>query len=154
MDDRPKVTENGRMWAVLSYASFLIGFPIGILPLLMRDDEFALYHAKHSTAVWLAVFATTMLLTLMYTGVFFATCGVGAFFVLPLFLAPAGWAMVTGIHGLILAVNDEWQEPFGTFGLGEALFSKVEVDPTKVKRPLLTGPVEPEAAEPGPDGQG
>lgn len=136
--ERSPVTENGRMWAVLCYLSFLVGFPIGFVPLVTRDDEFALFHARHSTAVWLAVFVSTSVLAVFYVFASFVTCGLASVLVLPVFLLPAAWGMTTGIHGLVLALDNRWEEPLGTFGLGDRMFSNVELDPAK-RRPSLPG---------------
>lgn len=118
------VTEQGKLWAALSYGSFFIGFPLGIIPMIQRDDAYALYHAKHATAVWLAVFVATSVLGILYPIVSMVTCGFGAI-LFPMLLLPVPWALVVGIHGLVIAMNGEWQEPVGAFGLGEMMFGSI-----------------------------
>src|SRR4051794_18319170 len=67
-------SDQGKMWAMLSYAGFFFGFPVCVIPLLQRDDPYALRHAKHATAVWLGVFGLTIVLGFVYTMVSFVTC--------------------------------------------------------------------------------
>ena len=62
MDDRPGPSDTAKMWAALSYGSFFVGFPLGVVPLIQRDDAFALHHAKISTAVWLVMFVAGTIL--------------------------------------------------------------------------------------------
>ena len=125
MDDAlPAPTEQGKMWAMLSYGSFFFGFPLGVLPLLQRDDPYALKHAKDATAVWLVVFGLTMVLGFLYTVISFVTCGFGAL-LFPMILLPFPWAMLVAIHGLVIAINGQWDAPLGTFGLGEMMFGNL-----------------------------
>jgi hypothetical protein len=115
-------SDNGKLWAALSYGGFFFGLPVGIVPLLQRDDPYALKHAKTATAVWLGVFILSMVLTLIYTVLSFVTCGFGAI-LFPMLLLPLPWGMLVGIHGLLLSLNGSWDEPMGGFGLGEKLFA-------------------------------
>jgi len=112
------------MWAMLSYGSFFFGFPLGVIPLLQRDDPYALRHAKHATAVWLVVFGLSMVLMFAYTVISFVTCGFGAL-LFPMVLLPVPWAMVVAIHGLIISANGQPDDPIGTFGLGELMFGSI-----------------------------
>lgn len=50
----PKEVEEGRTFAILSYALGLIGLPFFLVPLIMRNNEFSLYHAKQCLILWLA----------------------------------------------------------------------------------------------------
>ncbi len=119
------VTDQGKMWAVLAYASFFIGFPLGIIPLIQRDDAYALYHAKHATAVWLVFLVSSMVLGLAFGIVSMVTCGFGAI-LFPIFVVPTLWAMLVSVHGLVIAMNGQWQEPIGGFGLGEMMFGNIQ----------------------------
>jgi hypothetical protein len=117
-------SDQGKVWAMLSYASFFFGFPLGVIPLLQRDDPYALRHAKHATAVWLAVFGLSITLGIAYTALSFVTCGVGAI-LFPMVLLPVPWAMLVGIHGLVITINGQPDDPIGTFGLGELMFGSI-----------------------------
>ena len=46
--------EEGKAFAVLSYVLSLIGIPFFLVPLIMRNNEFSLYHAKQCLVIWLA----------------------------------------------------------------------------------------------------
>lgn len=122
------VSEQGKLWAILSYAGFFIGLPLGIIPLVMRDDAFALRHAKTATAVWLGAFGATIALSMIFGVITAVTCGLGAV-LFPILFLPAPWALVVGIHGLVLAVNGSWDEPIGGLRLGDKLFGSIEVKP-------------------------
>lgn len=52
-----KELDEGKLFAILSYAINIIGVPFWIAPLLMKNNEFALYHAKQAGFTWLAGFA-------------------------------------------------------------------------------------------------
>lgn len=138
-----EVTENGKMMAVLSYGSLLMGVPLGIIPMVQRDDDFALFHAKHSLVIVLEFLAMMML----YFGcfavsmlAFFFTCGMSNFVTVPLLMAMIFIFFLPGIpmaHGLLLALNGERKAPFGTFGIAQLLFSKIEYKPVEK---LTSGP--------------
>ncbi len=113
--------EQGKMFAILAYASMFIGFPVCVIPLAMRDNEFALYHAKHATIVYLAAMIGGVALMFIYL----ITCGIGIVFIPLLFLL---W--VPTIHGFILAAGGKMEEPMGLFGLGEKVFGALEVKKT------------------------
>lgn len=141
-DQEPPATDQGKLWAALSYGGFFLGFPLGVIPLIQRDDAFALYHAKHATAVWLAVFVASTVLGVLLTIVSAVTCGFGAL-LFPLVLLPVPWAMVVGIHGLLLTMNGEWKEPIGAFGLGQILFGQIEPRSLTEKAPPPAPPPPP-----------
>ena len=46
--------EDGKAFAMLSYGLSLIGIPFFLVPLIMRNNEFSLYHAKQCLMMWLA----------------------------------------------------------------------------------------------------
>lgn len=109
----PEEIEAGKMFAMLSYASMFLGFPVCILPLAMRDNAFALYHAKQATVVYLA----GMLAGVAFMFIYLVTCGIGILFLPLIFLL---W--VPTIHGLILAGGGKVEEPIGLFGLADRIF--------------------------------
>ena len=45
MDD---TTNEGRTWALVSYAGLLMCLPLGLVPLAQKDDAFSLFHAKNA----------------------------------------------------------------------------------------------------------
>lgn len=53
-----KEIQEGKAFAVLSYALSLVGLPFFIVPLVMRNNAFALYHAKQCLMLWLGGIAT------------------------------------------------------------------------------------------------
>ncbi|MFO7870904.1 MAG: DUF4870 domain-containing protein [Kiritimatiellia bacterium] len=64
--------EEGKMFAVLSYALSFVGLPFFIVPLIMRNNALALYHAKQCLLLWLAGVAVGVVsvpLTLVCIGV-------------------------------------------------------------------------------------
>lgn len=46
--------EEGKVFAVLSYVLSFVGLPFFLVPLIMRNNEFSLYHAKQCLQLWLA----------------------------------------------------------------------------------------------------
>ena len=50
----PKEIDDGKALAIIGYALNLIGLPLWVIPLIMRDNAFSLYHAKQAMTLWLA----------------------------------------------------------------------------------------------------
>jgi uncharacterized membrane protein len=119
--DEPQlpVTSDGRMWAYVSYLSPIVGIPLFLVPILQRNDDFALYHAKNAAMIYVLGFVIVM--AVMITSVL--TCGVTSFCFPLAFLT-----YIPLIHGFILVSNDERKEPFGLFGLPDLLLKKLQVD--------------------------
>jgi hypothetical protein len=122
MDD---TTNDGRMWAALSYGGVFVGLPLGLVPLVQRNDAFALHHAKQALGVQFATFASYLLGFAAALGLFFVTCGMSNFVAIPLLAALMLWPVGQGVHGLILALDGDWTPPLGSFGLGDRLFASV-----------------------------
>lgn len=57
----PKDIEDGRTFAILSYALSLIGLPFFLVPMIMRNNEFSLYHAKQCLLLWLGGIAVSVI---------------------------------------------------------------------------------------------
>lgn len=112
--------DEGQMWAYLSYASMFVGFPLFVIPMLQKDNRFALFHAKQAAVAFILMLALSAVVAVLA----FATCGFGAFLVPVVFLA---W--VPSIHGFIIAANGRMDEPALSFGLGERLFSGLQATP-------------------------
>lgn len=99
-----KELEEGKLFAILSYALNIIGLPFWLVPVIQKNNEFALYHAKQAMFMWLAVFAVYVV-------------GFVAMFVLVAVFAPLACiaqiaigvigigALILNILGLINAVN-------------------------------------------------
>jgi uncharacterized membrane protein len=101
----PKEVEEGRTFAILSYALSLIGLPFFLVPLIMRNNEYSLYHAKQCLLLWIAGIATSIVsipLMAICIGFLFGPA-VGIFL------------LVLDIFGLINAVKGE-QKPIPVIG--------------------------------------
>lgn len=90
-------TEEGKVFAILSYALSFIGIPFFLVPLIMRNNEFSLYHAKQSLQIWLA---SVVLGTVC--GMLMVVC-IGAI-LLPVVMIGL---LVFNIMGLVNAINGE-----------------------------------------------
>lgn len=110
--------QSGKMWALLSYAGIFFGLPLAVVPLLQRDNAYALYHAKHATAAY----AASVVLFIVWCIFYAISCGFGAV-AFPLVMLP--W-VVAG-HGIWLVREGAWRQPIGLFGLGDRLFGTLEL---------------------------
>lgn len=97
--------EAGKAFAVLSYALSLIGIPFFLVPLIMRNNEFSLYHAKQCLLLWLAAIGVALV------------GGITTFICIGVILLPAGgiFLLVLNIMGLINAINAQ-QKPLPLIG--------------------------------------
>lgn len=118
-DPQLPITQEGRIWAYLSYASVFIGFPLFIVPFIQRNDGFALYHAKQAAVTY----GLWIVLLMLYFTISTVTCGLGVI-LFPMVMLP----YVPMIHGFVLVSNGEEKEPIGVFGAGDALFKGVRAD--------------------------
>jgi uncharacterized membrane protein len=89
-------TEEGKLFAILSYGLNFVGLPFWIVPVVQRKDEFALYHAKQAMFMWIAMVAINIVAFIVS-------------FVLAMVFAPlgcVGWVamMVVGVGMLILNI--------------------------------------------------
>jgi len=103
--------------------------PLALIPLIQREDEFALLHARHALANYLAVLVIGGVYVVVTMPLALCTFGLSTFVTLPLVFLLAAWPLVVIVHGLVLSVNGERTEPIGGFGLGEMLFGRVTVKP-------------------------
>ena len=71
--------EEGKAFAILSYGLGLAGIPFFLVPLIMRNNEFSLYHAKQCLILALLLVAAGVL----------ATVSIATFILM--FLAPLVW---------------------------------------------------------------
>jgi uncharacterized membrane protein len=61
----------GKTIALLSYILSLIGLPFWLYPIIVRDNEFSLYHAKQCFMMWIAsavLYTVASILTLVAIG--------------------------------------------------------------------------------------
>ncbi len=112
MDD----IDDGKAFAILSYALSFIGIPFFLVPLIMRNNNFSLYHAKQCLILWLAGMIFGTISTLLM-----AVC-IGAI-LLPIV---AIMLFVFTIMGLIKAMNGK-AEPLPLIGKwGEDWFKGIQ----------------------------
>lgn len=101
----PKEVEEGKVFAILSYALSFIGIPFFLVPLIMRNNHFSLYHAKQCLMIWIAGLAVSIVggaLTVICIGVVILVAGL-------IFL------LVLDVIGLINAINGV-QKPIPLIG--------------------------------------
>lgn len=102
----PSVIANGKVFAILSYVLNIVGLPFCIVPLVMKDNAFSLYHAKQALGLWivgLGVGVVCMILMIVLAMVF---APLGCVMNLA-FLAFAVGLIVLNVMGLMNAINDK-----------------------------------------------
>ena len=111
-----EVIEAGKPFALLSYASMLVGLPLFLIPMLTRDNAYALEHAKHAGAICIGAFVTF----LVTFAAAFVSCGVGTPLVglALLFYVPA-------VQGFLAALNGSTEVPVYVKPWSERMFSGV-----------------------------
>ncbi|MCA9294111.1 MAG: DUF4870 domain-containing protein [Phycisphaerales bacterium] len=93
----PEEVASGKVFAILCYALGFLGIPFFILPLVMRDNDFSLYHAKQVLILWLLGIAGYIL------GVLLLVVCIGPFIMLGVGIL----SLVLAIMGLINAINGQ-----------------------------------------------
>lgn len=90
-----KEIEEGKTFAILSYALSILSLPFFLVPLIMRNNEFSLYHAKQCLIIWLGGIAVGVIGSLLM-----AVC-------IGIVLLPAGFIflLVIDVMGLMNAIN-------------------------------------------------
>ena len=92
-----KEIEEGKVFAILSYVLGFLGIPFFLVPLIMRNNTFSLYHSKQCLIIWLAAMAGGMI-----SGILTLVCiGIITGIALGVFL------LVVNIMGLMNASNGE-----------------------------------------------
>lgn len=122
-----EVTQDGRNFALIAYASGFTGLPLFLIPLAMRKDDFSIHHAKQAAEIYLISIGWVAMLSFAYFAFSLITFGLGSLLglcCLPLYALP----VVSTIHGLILALNNEWRAPLGVFGIADSLLSSVRAE--------------------------
>lgn len=130
MTQRSQITQKGRIWAAVSYGSHFVGLPLGIIPLILREDPYAVHHARHAVAVYFGTVVIGVVAAMITVPLAFCTLGLSTIALLPGLLLLAAWPIIHAVHGLILSLTDSWDEPIGTFGLGDKLFGNVHAEPS------------------------
>lgn len=87
--------EAGKVFAILCYALGFLGIPFFILPLVMRDNDFSLFHAKQVLILWLLGIAGYIV------GIVLLVICIGPFIMLGVGIL----SLVLAIMGLINAIN-------------------------------------------------
>ncbi len=113
-----KEVEDGKTMAILSHASLLFGIPIFIVPMITRDNRFALHHAK-AAAVTFTLFFITAMLTMVSCGVFF-----------PLLLL----CYIPALVGIVQAANGQLAGPWGMGNAGESVLRGLKVPIQKLPK--------------------
>lgn len=116
------IDQTGKLWAIIGYGGLLIGWPLAIVPLALRDDRYAMHHARQALGVWVGALVVGVVLGI----VALLTC-IGTLLVLPIAPFLALWPVVTALHGGWLVLHEDWAPPFGSFGLGDMMFGGIEV---------------------------
>lgn len=117
----------GKGLALLAYTGVFVGLPLGFIPILMRDNAFALYHGKQAVASYLLAVIAIFGLTIVVSAISVVTCGIGSILMIlifPLLALP----VVTAIHGIVIVSEGGFREPWGVFGLADKLFAGIQVD--------------------------
>lgn len=88
-------TQKGKLFATLCYACNFICIPFWIIPLVMRDNAFSLYHAKQCLGLFLFVIVAAVISAILT----FLCIG------FPMLIALAAGSVVLNIIGLINVSN-------------------------------------------------
>ncbi len=102
--------QEGKTFAILSYALAIIGLPFFLVPLIMRDNNFSLYHAKQVLMIALFCIAVGLV-----GGPLTLACGIGLIIVIPglifaLVLEIMGWRNAAGGKVVPLLLIGKWGE--------------------------------------------
>lgn len=123
-----EVSDEGRMWAAISYVGLFAYLPLGLIPLIWRNDAYALQHGKYAMAAWVGWLVASIVGGVAALAISFVTCGLMGFVTIPLLMLVGLWPWATAIHGLLLVYNKDWSEPIGSFGLHDQLFQSVQLE--------------------------
>lgn len=105
-----KEISEGKAFAILCYAINLLGWPFWIVPLVMRNNEFALYHAKQAMMAWIAGAVIAAVGFVLGFVLSFVCIG---FIVLPIaIVGVVVLALVWNIMGIMNAANGRCQPLF------------------------------------------
>ncbi|MFT5679889.1 MAG: hypothetical protein ACI8RZ_000794 [Myxococcota bacterium] len=108
--------EAGKPLAIISYAALPFGVPAFIIPMLTRDNAYALQHAKYAGAIFvagLAVFAVTFAVAFISCGFGTPLVGITLFFIVP------------ALQGFLAALNGTEEIPMVVGPWAEKMFAGV-----------------------------
>lgn len=111
------VIEEGRTFAILSHIGTVLGVPLFLIPLLQRDNEFAMHHAKAAAVTY----ASFILLGTIFLSLYMCTCGFGLV-LFPVVLLP----FVPLIAGVIDASNGRRASRLALGDLGERVLGGLQ----------------------------
>lgn len=111
--------ERGKGMAVLSHMSYLTMLPLFAIPMLLRENRFALHHARQAGAGWIALVGVQM----VALGVTMVTCGLFPVLI-PL---PFVMTVVMTIMGITWALKGEVRRFPILNETGDKLFANVTV---------------------------
>lgn len=117
-----KEIEAGKTMALLSWLSGLVGLPLWIIPMVQRDNAFALYHAKHAAMTFILQIGLVVIYVVLAT----ITCGMLGILFPIIFLA---W--IPMIDGIIKATGGRTDPPLIVGGLTDMIFGGLTVDEDK-----------------------
>jgi len=106
--------EPGKLWAILSWI-FLI---LGIVPVIQKENKFALYHGKQA-----------LFLCILQVGWAIVALGILGWVCIGLILYPIGWIflLVLQVMGLVYSIQGQYK-PTPLLGqLGLKMFKSVQV---------------------------
>lgn len=112
----PNTVEEGKAMSLVAHTSALLGLPLFLIPLLQKENDFALHHAKAAGVNFVFFY--------IIIGFGLMTCGIGLL-LLPLCYLPM-------IVGFVKAINGELAGPWAWGGLGERMFSGVQLDESRM----------------------
>ena len=119
MTNNPLSTETieaGKLLAILSYAALPFGAPAFIIPMITRDNAYALQHAKYAGAIFIAglvVFVVTFAAAFISCGLGTPLVGITLFFIVP------------SIQGFLAALNGTEEVPMVVGPWAEKMFAGV-----------------------------
>lgn len=123
-----KEISEGKAFAILCYAINLLGWPFWIVPLVMRDNDYALYHAKQAMMAWITSVVIAAVGGVLGFVLSFICIG---FIVLPIaILTVVVLGLVWNIMGIMNAANGRCQPLFVIGGQAENWFRGI----TKVQK--------------------
>src|SRR6056297_1723406 len=92
-----KEIEEGKAFSILSYALGIVGIPFFLVPLIMRNNSFSLFHAKQCLMIWLTAIVGGVISSILAV----ICIGLILGLILGIFL------LVVSIMGIISASNGE-----------------------------------------------
>ena len=111
-----EVIDRGRPMAIFSYFSVMFGLPVFVVPMVLRDNRYALHHAKAAGVIYL--------ICMGLLGLALTNC---AFF-LPLVFV----CYIPALIGIYRAAAGAQAGTAALGGLGERVFRRVKIDSNQV----------------------